>query len=96
MAGRRVRGERSLSPHWEDTLTEVARALRAMGSSSQQRSAREAPEMVAAQEFRRHNPPRFSGEPDLMATEEWLNHIHCTLNMLNMKDDHIRVALATY
>ena len=96
MAGRRGRGERSLSPHWEDTLNEVARALRTMGSSSRQRPARETPEMSAAREFRRHDPPRFGGEPDPMAAEDWLDQIHRTLNMLNLKEDHIRVSLATY
>ena len=80
MAGGRGKGERSLSPYWEDTLTEVARALRAMGSSSQPRPTRETLETVAAREFRRLNPPRFGGEPDPMAAEDWLNQIHRTLN----------------
>ena len=99
MAGRRGRGEQSISPHWEDTLTEVACALRAMGTaSSQQRSAgtRETPESMAAREFRRHDPPRFGGEPDPMAAEDWLNQIHRTLNMLNVREDHIKISLATY
>ena len=94
--GGRGRRNQSLSPHWEDTLTEVARALRAMGSSSQQRPERETPETAAAREFRWHDPPRFSGEPDPMAAEDWLNQIHRTLNMLNVRDDHIRVSLAAY
>ena len=70
--------------------------MRAMGSSSQQRLARETPETTATREFRRHDPPRFSVEPDPMAAEDWLNQIHCTLNMLNVGEDHIRVSLATY
>ena len=99
MAGRRGRGERNVSPHWDDILSEVARALRAMGtSSSQQRptGTRETPEMMVAREFQRHDPPRFGGEPDPTTAEDWLNQVHCTLNMLNVREDHVRIALATY
>ena len=52
--------------------------------------------MVAAWVFRRHVPSHFGGESDLMATEDWLNQIHRTLNMLNVREDHIRISLATY
>ena len=31
-----------------------------------------------------------------MAAEDWLDQIHRTLNMLNLREDHIRVSLAAY
>jgi len=75
MAGRRGGRQREVSPSWEDTLSEVARALRGMRASPSRRrpAVPETPEMVAAREFRRHDPPRFDGTPDPMAAEDWLN-----------------------
>ena len=51
---------------------------------------------MAAREFRRYNPPQFDGEPNPIAAEDWLNQIHRILNLIDVREDHVRVALATF
>ena len=52
--------------------------------------------IVAVREFKRHNPLEFGGSPDPMMVEGWLKRIERILNVLQIKDDEMRIFVASY
>ncbi|XP_057465238.1 uncharacterized protein LOC130754963 [Actinidia eriantha] len=47
-------------------------------------------------EFRRQDPPRFSGEPDPIEAELWLKRINLAFEMIELDEDVLRIRAATY
>ncbi|XP_028057189.1 uncharacterized protein LOC114261181 [Camellia sinensis] len=47
-------------------------------------------------EFFRSNPAEYSGEPDPMKADEWLEQIVKSFEILDIQEHELRVALATY
>ena len=47
-------------------------------------------------EFRRQDPPRFSGEPDPVEAELWLKRINLAFEMIELDEDVLRIRAATY
>ncbi|GFZ10833.1 hypothetical protein Acr_22g0002310 [Actinidia rufa] len=50
----------------------------------------------AMREFRRQDPPRFSGEPDPIEVELWLKRINLAFEMIELDEDVLRIRAATY
>ncbi|GFY91298.1 hypothetical protein Acr_07g0014940 [Actinidia rufa] len=50
----------------------------------------------AMREFRRQDPPRFSGEPDPIEAELWLKRINLAFEMIELDEDVLRIRAATY
>ncbi|XP_057506656.1 uncharacterized protein LOC130789864 [Actinidia eriantha] len=50
----------------------------------------------AMREFRRQDPPRFSGEPDPIEAELWLKRINPAFEMIELDEDVLRIRAATY
>ncbi|XP_057494185.1 uncharacterized protein LOC130779535 [Actinidia eriantha] len=50
----------------------------------------------AMREFRRQDPPRFSGEPDPIEAELWLKRINLAFEMIELDEDILRIRAATY
>ncbi|GFZ04934.1 hypothetical protein Acr_17g0005060 [Actinidia rufa] len=50
----------------------------------------------AMREFRRQDPPRFSGEPDPIEAELWLKKINLAFEMIELDEDILRIRAATY
>ncbi|GFY94288.1 hypothetical protein Acr_09g0007340 [Actinidia rufa] len=47
-------------------------------------------------EFRRQDPPRFSGEPDPIEAELWLKRINLAFEMIELDEDVLCIRAATY
>ncbi|GFZ15628.1 hypothetical protein Acr_25g0000370 [Actinidia rufa] len=47
-------------------------------------------------EFRRQDPPRFSGEPDPIEAELWLKRINLAFEMIELDEDVLHIRAATY
>ncbi|XP_057473208.1 uncharacterized protein LOC130761683 [Actinidia eriantha] len=47
-------------------------------------------------EFRRQDPPRFSGEPDPIEAELWLKRINLAFEMIDLDEDVLRIRATTY
>ena len=47
-------------------------------------------------DFERRNPPTFAGGSDVMVAEDWLQRINSIFTVIGLKDDAIRINIATF
>ncbi|XP_058223167.1 uncharacterized protein LOC131332874 [Rhododendron vialii] len=77
-----------------DFMKEMLSAMQRIAQN--QVSAEDTKASIAMREFQRLGPPTYSGEPDPIAANEWLEQVTRFLDTLHVKDDDLRVDLATF
>ena len=50
----------------------------------------------ALREFRRMNPPKFSGQEEPLVADHWLIEIRCIFDTLGILEDKLRITFSTY
>lgn len=77
----------------EEFAREVVRAVQGALARNEEDNRRI---LKLTKEFLRSNPPEFLGEARPLEAESWLEQITKTLDMLRVKDEGLRISLATF